>query len=344
MLLIGSRAIRLHFADFRPPKDWDLIGTAEEIAWLERRLPLIETTHPEYKRAFQYGDVVVEVTNSSKSAYWAEVQAEFAASPTVEDEVLGSLCIPHPAFLLLTKQCGLVYAIYHWHKNLEDMYFLKDRLPTIPERLARFQPLALEDSRRMFAEQRAEQSLRTCHPTLGGQSSVIHSRLHEAVRLGESPAVDSPSAWDGFPDQAAAERSRWMERLLAEEAMVIAAEDFRGQWSGPCDGRESEFLNRALRELCTGCLPIGWRYFCVNHFREILALVPEGFLARLGDLIDGQKAFPRGTKDGQRCEPADGAQLCPAATGASKLPRVIGGDACFERRAESERSCSPLPE
>ncbi|MGE0324041.1 MAG: hypothetical protein AB7S68_17135 [Polyangiaceae bacterium] len=345
MLLIGSRAIRWHFPDFRPPQDWDLIGSADEIAWLEQRLPSVPTTHPEFKRAFQYDEVVVEVTNASKSAYWAEVLEEFSAAPTIDEDVLGRLHVAPAAFLLLTKQCGLVYGIYHWHKNLEDLYFLRDRIPTIPESVARFQPLALEDSRRMFEDRHTDHPLRTCHPSTGGPIDAAHRLLHDELSLvDEAPAVALPSAWAGFPDYPSAERSPLMERLLAEEAMVLAVEDFRARSSGLGVNRTGEFLNRALRELCTGCLPVGWRYFCVNHFREILALVPQGFLSELGDLADGRKVFPRGTGEALSCAPAPVAALHPPATGALRLPRVVGGETCSERRAASAQSCSPLPE
>ncbi|MCA9646303.1 MAG: hypothetical protein H6718_25440 [Polyangiaceae bacterium] len=346
MLLIGSRAILRRFPEFRPPKDWDLIGSSEEIRELGKRLPQVSVKQADEKFTFQYGNAFVEVANSSTSEYWGRVQREFDGEPLWNEPVLGPLRIAPAEYLLLTKQCGLVYNIYHWHKNLEDLYFLKDRLPVIPEPIAALQPLALEDSRRLFGESHAFGALpRTCHPDIElAPRSAMHREIHAVLEsLGIATMVGA-LAWRGFPEVASDVRAGAMERLLAVEAMVLAAEDFRERGSGHRDSQETEFAIGALRQLCTGCLPVGWRYFCVNHFREILALIPQGFLSRLGDLVDGQKVFPHGMKEGLGCDTATRLLLHPAATGAARLPHVASGTACLKRRAASELSCSPLPE
>ncbi|MEZ4373399.1 MAG: hypothetical protein R3B07_21430 [Polyangiaceae bacterium] len=210
MLLIGSRAIVVHFPDFRPPKDWDLVGTDDEIARLAERLPLLSTTPGGGKYLFDYGDAHVEVANASRSEYWARVQMQFSAEPTLTEPLLGSLHLAPPAYLLLTKQCGLVYEIFHWHKNLEDLYFLRDRIPSIAPEVAELLPLALEDSKQLFGEGHARfASQRTCEPGAQLKWRVFHTRLHARVSLGDE-RLGSPDAWEGFPSLSNGERPRAM--------------------------------------------------------------------------------------------------------------------------------------
>ncbi|MCA9629402.1 MAG: hypothetical protein KC766_17125 [Myxococcales bacterium] len=345
MLLIGSRAIVIHFPEFRPPQDWDLIGTEAEIAQLVERLPLVSMKSGGAKYVFRYRNVYVEVANASRSEYWARVQRQFSTQPLLEEPVLGEMRLAPAAYLLLTKQCGLVYDIVHWHKNLADLYFLRDRIGSIPEEIAELLPLALGDSERMFLPGHSRRAKRrACGPGARLRWPTLHSDLHALVRIGDKALAETSEAWEAFPALRGRDRQRAMERLLAEEAMVLAAEDYRER-AAPTDfEREQEFVIGAMRRLATGGLPIGWRYFCVNHFREILALIPEGFLARLGDLVDGRKAFPHGVEVGERCETPHDAQLHPPATGALRLPHVVGGAGCSERRMESAGACSPLPD
>ena len=90
MLLIGSRAIRHHFPEFRPPRDWDLVGTEEDIARLDRLLPKSPLDTPGgTKTCYSYRGVLVEVANGTMLPYWASACEAFASEPTLEDPVLG---------------------------------------------------------------------------------------------------------------------------------------------------------------------------------------------------------------------------------------------------------------
>ena len=288
MLLIGSRAIRHHFPEFREPRDWDLIGTAEDIARLDQALPRV--THADLapeKACYSYRGVLVEVINVALVPYWASVHAAFANEPTIEEPVLGALRIPPPGFLLLTKQCGLIFHLVHWHKNLEDLYFLRDRIPSIPPHVAAFLPHALSDSRRIFADGHLKDAggSEPCHPgSRGPLDPDLHRELHGRLKLGEIAAIEEPRAWEGFPERTGPERRERMIDLFAEETMVMGGE--RSLLPLPEDEKshpEGELTRWALRTLITCTMPEGVRYFGVNYYREIMERVPRGWLMRVAD-------------------------------------------------------------
>jgi hypothetical protein len=283
MLLIGSRAILHHLPDFRPPVDWDLVGTEAEIARLHRVL-LRSSKHAQQpdKAVFHHQGAMVEVINASRVPYWAKVEATFADGPVIDDPVLGPMRVPPVGFLLLTKQCGLIYRIYHWHKNLTDLYFMRDRVPSIPPEAAALLPDAVADSRRMFAERHVarEGDREPCHPALRGPlDPALHRALHARLRLGKVPAVDEPRAWEGMPELRGDARRQRMIDLFAEEAMVMGAElSLRPEGLGAAS--EAQLARWALRTLITCTMPEGLRYFGVNYYREIRDRMEPGWLGR----------------------------------------------------------------
>lgn len=280
MLLIGSRAIRHHFPDFRPPVDWDLVGTSEEIAALDQKLPRKEKRRRAEKAHYRYGDAMVEVANASAVPYWGRILDAFAAEPTLEEPTLGTLRIAPAGYLLLTKHCGLIYPVVHWHKNLEDLYFLRERVPHIPEHLAALIPETIDDSRRMFLSLHEKRSVEVtpCHPKLR-PASDLHRELHARL-VPETERGDAASAWQGFPDVDGKTRLVKLRHWMAEEAMIVAAEQFLHPRLGFESNDEDELVRWALRMLCTGRLPENFRYFLVNHYREVRDLVPKGWLSR----------------------------------------------------------------
>jgi hypothetical protein len=186
-------------------------------------------------------------------------------------------------FLLLTKQCGLIYRIHYWHKNLADLYFMRDRVAAIPPEVAALLPDAIADSRRMFAEHHVarEGDREPCHPALRGPADpALHRALHEKLALRGIPAVTEPRAWEGFPERAGDARRQRMIDLFAEEAMVMGAElSLRPEGSGAAT--EVQLARWALRTLITGTMPEGLRYFGVNYYREIRDRIADGWLAKI---------------------------------------------------------------
>jgi hypothetical protein len=300
MLLIGSRAIRYHFPGFREPIDWDLVATSDEIAELDRRLPRQDRERID-KAHYRLGNAVVEVANGSVLPYWGRVLESFAAEPTIVEPTLGSLHVAPAGFLLLTKQCGLIYPILHWHKNLEDLYFLRERVPHMPEHIASLVAEAVDDSRRMFLDlhQKRTVDVGPCHPDLP-RASELHRALH--ARL--VPEVgDAESAWRGFPEVDGKTRLAKLRAFMAEETLIVAAEQYLYPRHGFQSHDEDELVRWALRMLCIGRLPESFRYFLVNHYREVRDLIPKGWLTRAAALGLQREVDANACSAGDLCAP-----------------------------------------
>ena len=286
MLVYGSRALRYHFSQFREPKDWDLIGTRADVERLDRVLPRRGTQRPA-KVHFEYGGVMVEVDLAEALPFWARALDVFRDAPILDEPVLGPLRVPPPALVLFTKQCGLIYGVLHWHKNLEDLYQLQEWITEVPPEAREFLRPIQEHSRSLHGEAHAKATRSqpdACHPKMPTQpDGEPHRRLHECMKLGTKPLVDEEGAWQGFPQLEGDEKLQQMRRLFAEEAMVLAATLYlrsARQTTHP----PAQLKRGALRRLIQSALPEAWRYFGINNYREIAALIPETWQERIREL------------------------------------------------------------
>ncbi len=333
MLVIGSRAVRYHFPEFRPPLDWDLVGTAEEIDRLAGALEELPSAPKaaadvHHKRVFKYAGSFVEAIISDHDPYWEEVTQALAGGPRINDSALGEVCVAHPAYVLLTKHCTLAYPLYFWHKAVEDFYFLKDRIPAMPAHVAALAAPTLEHARVMYQDFHEKLEHRVCHPSCGvayGPSN--HQLLHQhlALRPELGPWAEDSAAWQGFPEVPEEERLRRMRQLFAEEVMVIAAEELLRSGRDLAQA-EGEYTTWALRLVSTGTLPVTLRYLLVNHLREVRKLIPAGWAQRLNALplapvqVDSLPVLQPLTGRGDS-----------AASGAERQPAILG----------AALSCSP---
>jgi hypothetical protein len=240
-----------------------------------------------YKAHFAYGAALIEVDISEERPFWARAMHVFRDAPILDEPVLGPLRVPPPAFLLFTKQCGLIYGVRHWYKNLEDLYQLQQWITEVPQQARDLLRIMQEDARSMHGETHAKATRLqpdACHPKMPTQPDrEPHRRLHEQMKLGATPMVDIDGAWQGFTELAGDEKLHAMRRLFAEEAMVLAATTHLKsprQTTHP----PAQLKRAALRRLIQSALPEAWRYFGVNNYREISALIPENWVERLGEL------------------------------------------------------------
>jgi hypothetical protein len=283
MLLIGSRALRYHFPEFRQPVDWDLVGSrdeAERLAKVLEAAPVRSGARGRGKLNFRYDGALVEFALTDEKPYWQNVVDTFRDEPTMEDAVLGRMTIPPASFLMLTKQCGLIYRINFWHKNLEDLYYLRNLIPEIPDKVAALLPAAQADSASMFAERHVQVAREpfACHPQLPDHPDQdLHKLLHDRFRLGSQPLRETPGAWKAFVDKSPEERTELMIQLLAEEAMVLAAHEYVATDRTQTPREPRELIRFAVRALIVSGLPEAWRYFGVNHYREIMESIPASW-------------------------------------------------------------------
>jgi len=286
MLVYGSRALRYHFPQFREPKDWDLVGTRADVERLAQVLPR-RGHQSSHKVHFEYNSVTVEVDIAEEVPFWARALHLFRDAPILDEPVLGPLRVPPPALVLFTKQCGLIYGVLHWHKNLEDLYQLQQWITEVPPGAQELLRPIQENARRLYGEAHAKASRSqpdACHPKMPTQPDAVpHHRLHECVKLGAKPLVDLDGAWQGFPRLKGEAKLQQMRLLFAEEAMVLAATihlQSPRQTAHPAE----QIKRAALRTLIQSALPEAWRYFGINNYREISALIPETWAERISNL------------------------------------------------------------
>lgn len=286
MLVFGSRALRYHFPQFREPQDWDLAGTRADVERLDRVLPR-RGHQARHKAHFEYKSVMVEVDIAEESPFWARAIDVFRDAPILDESVLGPLRVPPPAFMLFTKQCALIYGVKQWHKNLEDLYQLQQWITEVPQAARDLLRPMQGHSRSMQGETHAKVTRSqpdACHPKLPTlPDAEPHRRLHEHVKLGAKPMVDLDGAWQGFPEFEGDEKLHNMRLVFAEEVMVLAAtlhlESPRQTTHPP-----AQLKRAALRRLIQSALPEAWRYFGINNYREISALIPETWAERISEL------------------------------------------------------------
>lgn len=286
MLVYGSRALRYHFPQFREPKDWDLVGTRADVERLDQVLP--RRGHQSmYKVHFEYDSRMVEVDIAEERPFWGRAMHVFRDAPILDESVLGPLRVPPPAFMLFTKQCGLIYGVIHWHKNLEDIYQLQPWITEVPPEVRDLLGPLQEISRVMHGEAHAQATRSqadACHPKMPAQPDAEpHRRLHECMKLGARPLVGIDGAWQAFPQLEGDEKLHHMRLLFAEEAMVLAA-TLHLQSPRQMTHPPAQLKRGALRRLIQSALPEAWRYFGLNNYREISALIPECWVERITEL------------------------------------------------------------
>ncbi len=286
MLVFGSRALRFYFPQFRQPKDWDLAGTLADAERLDRILPRRGHQAP-YKAHFDYGGVTVELDIADERIFWARALHVFRDAPILDEPVLGPLRVPPPAFVLFTKQVGLIYGVLHWHKNLEDLYQLQQWITEVPAEARELLRPMQEHARGMHGEHHARGTRSqpdACHPKMPTQPEPeLHRRLHQQLKLGARPMIELDGAWQAFPRLEGEEKLQHMRLLFAEEALVHAA-TLHLRSPRQATHSPAELQRAALRRLIQSALPEAWRYFGINNYREIAALIPDGWAERIRDL------------------------------------------------------------
>jgi hypothetical protein len=286
MLLHGSRAVRYHFPHSREPRDWDLVGTGADVERLEQLLAR-RGHQSQHKAHFEYDSAMVEVDIAVQCEFWARALHAFRDAPIWDEPVLGPLRIPPPAFILFTKQCSLIYPVRHWHKNLEDLYQLQEWVSEVPQEAQELLRPMQEHARSLNAEAHASDTRSrpdACHPKMPTQpETALHRRLHQQLKLGTKPVVDGDGSWQGFPQLNGDEKLHSMRLLFAEEAMVHAA-TLHLQSPRQTTHPPAQLVRAALRRLIQSALPEAWRFFGVNNYREIAALIPETWLQPISEL------------------------------------------------------------
>ena len=131
MLLIGSRAGRIHFSDYRYPKDYDFISTRLEAGWLLNKFEHeIQPSHPKkirakVKMAGRFKTFEIEIAEDIPSS--AMLLASDRKILHHDKELDYNYYVASPENLFLLKKSHICFNI-HWKKNIVDYLYLKARV------------------------------------------------------------------------------------------------------------------------------------------------------------------------------------------------------------------------
>lgn len=308
MLLIGSRAIKYWYPEFRTPKDWDIIAYEDEVSsWIKENKGKILY----YKKRTKNGKIrklLVKMRDKS--------QIEFNIVSTESDreiylfhEINNPACIDFfgtsvkvccPMGLFALKKSHTTFPI-HWYKNIEDYHFLRTKLGTLTNpiwlRISQQRSWEIEDRIGLKKPNLNMTNDAFFAKTRGVRRFFVHDDLHKltcfySVPLYEKCKRDLTKAkldYDLFEKLDDEDKIR----LVQEEAIVIALErkiiprgkDYKPLWNNDVLDWKSQKYEIVVEKLghkyiedmylwavmriCT-TLTSGWfREFAIEHYPEV---------------------------------------------------------------------------
>lgn len=126
MLLIGSRAAKYHFSNFRDPVDYDLIATENEINNFLKNKTFKDISKHSKKKVVKINNITFEFEISNKiksSKLFLKKETKFP----FKDSLFGKYFIASPEALLAMKRSHIIFPI-HFHKNINDYHYLKNKI------------------------------------------------------------------------------------------------------------------------------------------------------------------------------------------------------------------------
>ena len=295
MLLIGSRATKIHFPTARKPKDYDFIATSKEVDEFLSKFSYRDTSHhPKKRRAmvdidgkghhvsFEFD--LVEKIPSSKFLY--EHDKKFVHT----DAQLGiTYHVACPQTLFLLKRSHIVFNI-HWEKNIRDYTFLRTKIADTAFPLwweeaytLRFNEVKTRlGKREMNFDVDNSEFFKRSEKYVGRK--VEHDSLHYATCFHDKPLF--LSAKDDVSKAALSERKvRQMDRklkieMIQEECMALSLERYIiPSLLSHQPYNASQAYHQTACRMVYHYLPMFLRHFAADNFQEILDL-PCDYVAK----------------------------------------------------------------
>ncbi len=291
MLLIGSRAAKVHLDGFRDPVDWDFIVDESELPVLYGR-PDLKPVGPQDgpKRAFAYGRTYVEAEVASSTGSARSLLSEHDGDISTP---FGSAHVASLDALFLLKRSHIAFRRM-WRKHFKDYQVLQGCVGCVPERLEPVLSARMDETKARLGFR--ERNFSVSNDRFFGQSEsrvlrvVPHDSIHDVVKFGHTPMFkvikDDPGTADvsfkrfsGLPF----EKKMWN---MQEECMVLTIE----RYAIPARLRGLPLMERRscehiLMEMCFNYLPFDFRLFCVDYFDLILRGIPRGFASKAMDAL-----------------------------------------------------------
>jgi len=285
MLLIGSRASRVHFPDSREPRgDVDLIATPAEADALASVPGCREDAGPhEGKRDFVIDGIHVEVEVALPGSTAEELLPHSSASAVVPP--VGFVDVASPDVLFLLKRSHVAFRL-HWTKSFRDHKFLQSKGCHVPSYLSGVLSRRIEETKRRlrFSDRDFDVTNGEFFERSAGavRRFMPHDEIHEAVKFGPVPMFKvikeeqgmAQISWPLF-DALSFQEKIWN---MQEECMVLTCE--RHVFPAVVDGgpySERKAAKDVLRGMCCNYLPFDFRFFAIDFFDDIYDSLPWGF-------------------------------------------------------------------
>lgn len=283
MVVIGSRAMHYWYPQTRIPKDYDVIGTKEELVkYLKDNYDLVSSckiSRPgKYMIKLLAGQSLeFEVTDPYVPPGSCQtVLSRSRYQPTVlYSEVNLECTVASPEILLAIKKSHLSVPLKRWGKHMEDYHFLKSKVRVdqlvFVHRILETQERITKRSANLNMTN--EEFFAKSQPSV--QRYYIHDDLHKATCYYKEPLFTKIKI---DPDKAACNEALFKKlshldqiRAVREEAFSIALERKiipAMMTYKPVDRYKA--LQYALFRICT-TLTSGWfREFAQDNYYEIL--------------------------------------------------------------------------
>lgn len=286
MLLIGSRAARYWYPEFRKPKDYDFIATSQEVDDFLSKFTYQDTSSHSKKRRAKVDVHGYKLNFEFELAECYPSSALIYKNDTTvhnKDNLLGiTYGVASPQTLYLLKKSHIIFNI-HWDKNIYDYLFLKGKCQTD------FLPGWKRDALRLrFDEIKArikskEMNFNQDNSDFFKKSEkfvnrvVEHDSLHYATCFYDKPLFLSAKD-DVTKASLSKEKVRQMShiqkiRMIQEEIMALSLE----RHIIPCMMAKKPYNARSAYQkvaakMVHNYLPYFLRYFAADNFVEILDL------------------------------------------------------------------------
>lgn len=301
LLLIGSRAARHHFPFFRRAKDFDFIGTREEVnEFLARYDHTITKQIPKKicarvrvgQRSNSFEFELIDAGNKSTDRIY-----DLTTHTQHYDPILKiTYNVAAPEVLLLLKKSHICFNV-HWKKNIGDYLFLKDEVSSSKLTLEWQEIFNLrfeETKERVNYKERdfdvsnsdffkiSERMVKRLLP---------HDNIHFATCFFDKPlflTVKDDLSKAAMSEQKVNALSHDLKiKLIQEECIALTIE----REILPCLVKKKEFNARQAyvdmaARMVYNYLPMFLRFFAADNFKEIVSL-QEDFVAKFLNNVKG---------------------------------------------------------
>lgn len=300
MLLIGSQALKYYTKLDREPRDWDFIGTIDEIeSFIQERKDEVESAYPSNEGK----KMIVKLKNELPIEFeiaWEGSTAEKVLQFTklnLADHNMKEKVVPALDKLAILPSLNILYELKLSHRYLKNSpHFLK----TMRD-IQLMRSLGAQIEHPEWLKEREKETYNYSHPKLSvskdeffkkddGQVVYIydHDTIHIAMARFDKPAYEyfKPEGSQVLCDKKMFFDSPEEIKLasVVEEATVLALERSQIPYKGLVDPKWSYVY--ALQKISTS-ITSGWfREFCWSNYDKALALYDEKYVEKFWKAVD----------------------------------------------------------